>query len=230
MDAEKGIAVVADGMGGHPAGDVASALAVEAASRRLQELLDSPSLGEASPDGLGDGMAGAVRAADQRVRDAAEEDPGRRGMGTTLTALLVERGSGRVVVGHVGDSRAYRLRAGALELLTRDHTWVQEQVDAGHLTPAQARGHPYSSVLTQGVGLETPAEPDVTVLEAAAGDLYLVCSDGLVGMVHDRDIERLLLETADSGLATQAEALVDAANRGGGIDNVTVALVRVDAS
>jgi protein phosphatase len=229
VDGVRGIAVVADGMGGHPAGNVASTLAAAAAVEELRALLSGVSPEEDSPDGLGDGMARAVREADERVRAAAEEDPSRRGMGTTLTAILVEPRSGRAVVGHVGDSRAYRLRSGSLEVLTKDHTWVQEQVDAGRLTPEQARGHPYSSVLTQGVGLENPAEPDVSMHEAEIGDVYLVCSDGLVGMVRDEWIEKLLVETLDRGLAAAADALVDAANRGGGLDNVSVALLEVRA-
>lgn len=228
VDGERGIAIVADGMGGHPAGNVASALAAEEAVRRLRELSDRLASGEVSAGELGDVMAEAVRGADERVRQEGKDHPEREGMGTTLTAILVERASSRAVIGHVGDSRAYRLRDGSLERLTKDHTWVQEQVDAGRLTPQQARGHPYSSILTQGVGLERPAEPDVREVEASPGDLFMVCSDGLVGMLTDGRIQTILSdELPRGGLEGAAEALVEAANREGGLDNVTVALLEV---
>lgn len=215
-------------MGGHPAGDLASAIAAEEAVHRLRALVGASPSAEASPGHLGAGMAEAVRSADLRVRRAGHGDPSREGMGTTLTALLVERGSGRAVLGHVGDSRAYRFRGGLLEPLTRDHTWVREQVDAGRLTPERARGHPYASVLTQALGVDDPPHPDVVHFEAGPGDLFLLCSDGLTGMLDERRIEALLAEHVPGGLERAAETLVEAANLEGGRDNITVALLAVD--
>lgn len=228
MDGELGIAVVADGMGGHPAGDVASSVASKEMARLLAELRERFSTDEPSAKSLGAGMEEAVRIAEQRVREVSLEDPHREGMGTTLTALFVEPRSGRVVLGHVGDSRGYRWRAGSLERLTHDHTWVQEQVDAGRLTPLQARRHPYASTLTQAVGVDPPVQPDVVEFEAAAGDVFLLCSDGLTGMLSDERISSLLREHGPGDLERVALSLVDAANQEGGADNITVALLAVD--
>jgi protein phosphatase len=214
-------------MGGHPAGDVASSVAAGEMARRLVLLCDLASNGEESPSALGAKMAEAVSGAEEQVRRASAEDPSREGMGTTLTALLVDRRSGRAVLGHVGDSRGYRLRKGSLERLTHDHTWVQEQVDAGRLTVMQARRHPYASTLTQAVGVDPPTHPDIVELEAAAGDVFLLCSDGLSGMVSEERIEQLLKQHA-SDLDSAAFSLVEEANLEGGADNITVALLAVD--
>lgn len=228
VDGERGIAVVADGMGGHPAGDVASSVASQEMARLLGQLQDRLATEGRSADSLGAGMEEAVRGVEQRVRAVSLEDPHREGMGTTLTALFVEHHSGRVVLGHVGDSRGYRWRHGSLERLTHDHTWVQEQVDAGRLTPVQARKHPYASTLTQAVGVDPPVHPDVMELDTAPGDVFLLCSDGLTGMLTDERISSLLREQTAGDLDQVAISLVDAANREGGADNITVALLAVD--
>lgn len=226
MDAALGLAVVADGMGGHPAGEVASGLAieafVEALTPRLPHLSERDSLAE-----LGRAMAEAVVSAERRVRAAVLENPSRRGMGTTLTAVLLP-GDDRALVAHVGDSRAYRLRAGGLEMLTRDHTWVWDQVAAGLLTPEDAWGHPRRNLLTRTVGGdEAPAEPDVSEAEIRPGDVLLVCSDGLTGMLRDGDVAELLRRALPQGMEAAASALVDEANRLGGHDNISVALLQV---
>jgi PPM family protein phosphatase len=214
-----GVLVVADGMGGHPAGDVASALAAEEA---LQTLCDP-----GSRDGLGERMLQAVQRADARVRRDAAADPTREGMGTTLTALIAPPGVGRVVIGHVGDSRAYLFAGGRLRQLTRDHTWVEDQVAGGRLTREQAHGHRWGHVLTRAIGSGDPVTPDVLERNATAGEVYLLCSDGLTNMLTDLAIERTLADTLPHGLDAAAWALVDAANDRGGIDNITVGLLRV---
>jgi protein phosphatase len=215
-------------MGGHPAGDIASSVASQEMARLLAQLRERLATEGRSAGSLGAGMEQAVRGTEQRVREVSMEDPNREGMGTTLTALFVEPTTRRVVLGHVGDSRGYRWRAGALERLTNDHTWVQEQVDAGRLTPMQARRHPYASTLTQAVGVDPPVQPDVLELETAPGDLFLLCSDGLTGMLTDERISSLLSEHAPGDLDRVAASLVEAANLEGGADNITVALLAVD--
>jgi protein phosphatase len=147
-------------------------------------------------------------------------------MGTTLTVLHVDPDAGLGHIVHVGDSRAYRWRRGALEQLTRDQTWVQEQVDAGLISPQQAQGHPFSAMLTSALGIKE-AELDVQSMafELEPGDVFLLCSDGLVARLGDDDLAPILQEHED--LDQAAEALVQAANDAGGPDNITVALVRV---
>ncbi|HKK07563.1 MAG TPA: PP2C family serine/threonine-protein phosphatase [Gemmatimonadota bacterium] len=220
---ERGLFAVADGMGGHAAGEIASRLAV----RALEEGVAGDG---ALPGSVGDArrlLAGAVRAAGRRIRGEAREHPGRRGMGTTLTSLLLlPEGDG--VLAHVGDSRAYRLRGGRLERLTRDHTWVQEQVDRGALSEDEARRHPASSVLTRALGTDAGAEPDVAEVEWKPGDLYLLCSDGLTAALPEPELAGALEETLAEAqdLEAVAGALVREANRRGGPDNITVVLVR----
>jgi len=220
VDASDGLIAVADGMGGHPAGDVASAVAVEEVARHLR--------GPASPEPLGERMLHAVLRADARVRDVGSADPARHGMGTTLTALIAPPGAGRVVIGHVGDSRAYLFENGRIRQLTRDHTWIEQQIATGALTRDEAHGHRWSHVLTQAAGAGDEIDPDVLELEASPGQVYLLCSDGLTNMLTDLAIERTLGDTLPMGLEATAWALVDGANDRGGVDNITVALLRVD--
>lgn len=226
---DAGIVVVADGMGGHPCGDLASRLAAEEIVAFLTST-GSPTADGSSPPPMGDRMAKAVESADGRVRDAARDDAEREGMGTTLTAMLADPDAARFAVGHVGDSRAYRLRDGHLEQLTRDDSWVQSQVEAGRLEPEAARTHPWSSVLSQALGLQSPAEPSVVEGQLRAGDLFLLCSDGLSGLVAHDELEAFVVEHAEVALEEVAEGLVALANERGGTDNVTVALLRVTPS
>jgi len=155
-------------------------------------------------------------------------------VGTTLTAMAFDPDGKVYVLGHVGDSRAYRLRAGALDQLTPDDTWVQARVDAKDLTPEQAKRHPFGHILTQCVGLEDAPDPHIHDGTVAIGDVYLLCSDGLVGMLEDEDIARILRERLGEPpdpqvLETAGQALVDAANEAGGKDNITVALILLTA-
>lgn len=213
----RGVVAVADGMGGHAAGDIASRIAVDVVDDGTADLPET---------GLADHLRETVRAAHEAILRAGRADTGLRGMGTTLTLLRVDPSGERAVVAHVGDSRAYRLRGARLEQLTRDQTWVQEQVEAGLLSPAQARGHPLSSMLTSALGVEDDG-PEVQLLEIdiLPDDLFLLCSDGLTARLDDDEVRRLLL--AHSDLDEAARALVDAANEAGGPDNITVGLVRV---
>lgn len=227
LEPGRGLAVVADGMGGHPAGDIASRIAVETAVERLADL---PGSGEGWEETAGERMREAVLAANHRILRDADENPERQGMGTTLTVLLVDPGVGRFLVGHVGDSRAYAYRDGALEQITRDHTWVQERVEAGDLPEEVARTHPMGHMLTQALGTQPDVEVQVTGGDAPAGSVFLVCSDGLVGMLADAEIEAILREEAPtdgSALERTVERLVAGANEEGGTDNITVALLRV---
>jgi serine/threonine protein phosphatase PrpC len=213
----RGIVAVADGMGGHAAGDIASRLAVDVLDDRTADL---------PGDGIDEYLKETVRAAHDAILRAAAADPALDGMGTTLTALHLDRGSGTATIVHVGDSRAYRWRNAALEQLTRDQTWVQEQVDSGRLSPEQARGHPFSAMLTSALGVaQSELDTQVIAAEVEPGDLFVLCSDGLTARLTDEDLRRLLLE--HDGLDDVADAMVAAANEAGGPDNITVALVRI---
>ncbi|MSR21318.1 MAG: serine/threonine-protein phosphatase [Gemmatimonadetes bacterium] len=178
-----GAAVVADGMGGHPGGDLASRIAADAAVGVLREEFGAESRpGEPLHERMSAAMRRSVMSAHEAIRARAEREPELDGMGTTLTALAVDPATDLFVLGNVGDSRAYRFRAGELTRLTRDDTWVQERLDAKRLTPEQARRHPFAHLLTQCLGLEDTPKPRITEGTVQVGDAYLLCSDGLVGM------------------------------------------------
>lgn len=224
LDPDGRFCVVADGMGGHPAGADASALAVEAFARSLRGA-PTANGSVASPRARGEAMARCVEAAHSGIRAAVEAEPDREGMGTTLTALWFG-GEGDLILAHVGDSRAYRLRDRRLEPLTRDHTWVAEAVETGRIAPGAAARHPMAHVLTQAVGVDMPPLPDVERWDVRRGDVFLLCSDGLTGPVSDDRIRTILVRAAARGdLASAPEHLVDAALEGGGPDNVTAVVV-----
>ncbi len=212
--------VVADGMGGHAAGELASAIAIATMS-------------EVEPAGLGDAealerLSEAVVVASERIADLVAAQSQYAGMGTTLTALAWLGGDPpRVAVLHVGDSRAYLLREGVFTQVTRDHTYVQTLVDSGQITPAEALLHPRRNLLMRAIDGVHPAEPDITVREARDGDRYLVCSDGLCGFVSDDRIHELLLLTDPTAAVT---GLVDAALEAGAPDNVTCVVADVVAA
>ena len=228
------IAVVADGMGGHPSGDIASRIAAARAAETLEANLGSGSATEGGLVEMRTTMLQSVMSAHQAIRDACAQGEDLEGVGTTLTAMAFDPDGKVYVLGHVGDSRAYRLRAGALDQLTPDDTWVQARVDAKDLTPEQAKRHPFGHILTQCVGLEDAPDPHIHDGTVAIGDVYLLCSDGLVGMLEDEDIARILRERLGEPpdpqvLETAGRALVDAANEAGGKDNITVALILLTA-
>jgi PPM family protein phosphatase len=199
---------VADGMGGAKAGEVASSLAAAA----LQESDGDGSSGEAR-------VASLIEEANRRVFRRATEDRAASGMGTTMTVAIVEED--RVTIGHVGDSRAYLIREGRLEQLTDDHSLVAELVRSGRLTPEEAEIHPQRAVITRAVGTEPDVDVDTFSVQGAAGDLFLICSDGLTDMVDEATILEAV-EQNRGDLKAAAKALVNAANRGGGEDNITV--------
>ncbi|PKQ16699.1 MAG: protein phosphatase [Actinobacteria bacterium HGW-Actinobacteria-7] len=203
---------VADGLGGHEAGEVASAIAVETLRDHAPRRADANAL------------ARAVRAANSAVMRAAREGVGRSGMGTTMTAALVD--GGHIVLAHVGDSRAYLLRGAVLEPLTDDHSMVADMIRRGQLSEADARVHPNRSVITRALGTDSNMVADTYEVHASAGDRLLLCSDGLSGMLTDERITELLGAYRDP--STAAHALVDAANEAGGQDNVSVIVVDIE--
>jgi protein phosphatase len=204
---------VADGMGGAKAGEVASGLAASA----LKEV-------RADGESAEERVTALIQEANSRVFRRANEDREASGMGTTMTVALVERD--RVVFGHVGDSRAYLIRDGQIEQLTDDHSLVAELVRSGRLTPEEAEAHPQRSVITRAVGTEADVDVDTFSIQPAPGDLFLICSDGLTDMVDDRTIIKAI-EKHRGNLDDAANALVGAANRGGGEDNITVVFFEV---
>jgi PPM family protein phosphatase len=210
---------VADGLGGHQGGEVASAAAVEPlAALDGREFADPAEAAEA--------LAEAVRQANAAILDRAAGDPGLWGMGTTVTAAAVA-GDHHLQLAHVGDSRAYLFRGGSLEQLTTDHTVVGELVRRGRLTPEQAAIHPERSSLTRAVGLDPRIPVDTPdPLELSPGDQVLLCSDGLTEVVPDVKIAQLLAADPDGDAACRS--LIDAANSAGGPDNITVVLLRVE--
>ena len=214
--AEYPLFAVADGLGGHLGGEVASQVAVET-------LIDVTKA-EGPDDGIPDRLRTAIHRANEAVGERASRDSRLTGMGTTLTAVVA--GRDRMYLGHVGDSRAYLLREGDLRALTEDHTLVQRMVREGRLTPEQAEIHPQRSVLTRALGIEDELEVDQATVEVAAGDRLLLCSDGLTSMVAEEDIRKILSGHDDPQAAS--EALVEAANAAGGQDNITTVVVDVE--
>jgi protein phosphatase len=209
VDTEHQLYAVADGIGGHRGGEVASRTAIEA----LRAAIAS-----------GRPVNEAITRANTAVLERAAGDTELTGMGTTMTALVVA-GAQQVLVGHVGDSRAYLLHEGVLRRITDDHSLVEELVREGRLTPEQAESHPRRNIVTRALGVDAEIEVDLFTLEVTPGDRVVICSDGLTTMVRERDIERLARGEPDPQRA--AELLVDAANRAGGEDNTSVVIVDV---
>jgi len=205
---------VADGMGGAKAGEVASKIATEAFGLGTDD--DVP------PERRLESIA---RHANQRIYELASEDESRRGMGTTLTAAMVA--GDEVSIGHVGDSRAYRLRDGTLEQLTKDHSLVAELERTGQISPEAAEHHPQRSIITRALGPEPDVDVDTYTVSGREGDVYLLCSDGLTGMISDEEVASIMRSC--ESLKKCAEALVRAANQSGGKDNITVVLFRLAA-
>ena len=242
---DAGFALVADGMGGYNAGEVASGLAAEFLLTHLSQDLDHL---RHQTDGVGDGptrrmlhslLRARIDGVNEAIIDAANRNPHMQGMGTTLAMLLFSDKA--VTTLHLGDSRVYRLRDEALSLLTRDHSLLQEQIDAGVLTPGEARFSLNRNFVTRALGVDISAEPEINEYDLAAGDLYLICSDGLPDMLSDEEIYDVVCEPSDSegdyesdGYVADAQTLedlatklIDAANGHGGRDNVSVVLASV---
>lgn len=221
VDAEHGVFLVADGMGGHAAGEVASRMVAEMVGPDMSRSLAQGLRGEE----LEHRAAELVREANRAILERADSEPEKRGMGTTLT-LLALAPSGAYCIAQVGDSRAYLLRDGELAQITRDHTVVQQQVERGVLSTDEARAHPLSHVLTRALGTDPRVEPDTYQGSAQPDDIFLLCSDGLNGMLGDEEIADILGVHNDD-LEGAIDALVEAAKQAGGQDNITAVAVRV---
>lgn len=228
FDANYGLAVLADGMGGYNAGEVASGIAVSVLSSEIRHRLD-----EVRPEQKAAGthedvgvalLRDNVKKANLSIYNAAQSQPQYAGMGTTVVAGLFY--DNRVAVVHVGDSRMYRLRDGTFGVVTRDHSLLQEQIDSGVISKELARLSKNKNLVTRAVGIDAEVEPEVHVYDVAAGDIYLFCSDGLNDMVEDDDIGATL-EMLQGNLALAASQLIEQANDNGGRDNVSVILVKI---
>jgi protein phosphatase len=207
--------VVADGMGGAQAGEVASKASAESFARDLPP--GAPPLRV---------LEETIEEANRTIHGLARKDPSLTGMGTTTTALIVDLEAEEVAIGHVGDSRAYRLRGGKFEQLTRDHSLVEEMRRKGQLTDEQAEDHPQRSIITRALGPEPEVQVDLQTVPAQDGDVFLICSDGLTTMLDDEQIARILIRA--TSLEAALRALIDEANRAGGRDNITVVAFRVE--
>lgn len=219
-DDELALYVVADGIGGQSGGEVASRMAVESLRESLLGAERGGTEGQADEAGK---LTAGFRAANTRIVTTARGNPDLEGMGTTMTALQVRGATAHVA--HMGDSRAYLLRDGSLSQVTDDHGLVAEQVRAGVVTPEQARRSPYRHIITRALGIGLELQVDVRVIEARPADVFLLCTDGLTEMVEDHVIERILDRMPPDRAARE---LVAAANANGGVDNITVVVVRLE--
>ena len=223
-----GLFIVADGMGGHVAGEVAARIAVDEVERFIEAAAGGaapdawPAPLDAAVDTDGNRLAAGLLVANRSIADRVGRAEELRGMATTAVAVIVgERGA---ALAHVGDSRAYLRGSGGLERLTRDHSWVEEQIETGRLTPAAAREHPWRNVVTRALSGVDPVQPDVRDVPLASGDRLLLCSDGLCGPASDDEIQELASSTND--LKQCVARLIDRANQNGGPDNVTVVMAK----
>lgn len=230
LDVDDGnrVYLVADGMGGHNHGEVASKIAVESIHDFISQTADHDSTLPITYDVKlhqhSNRLKRGIHIAHDQVLRAIRQDGTLLGMGTTVVGAMLH--GDVIAVAHVGDSRAYRLRNGHLELLTQDHTWVNEQVVAGYLSEEQAKSHPLKNVVTRALGGDSEVVVDVAETRVLDSDLYLLCSDGLTTMLSDQDIHRRLASGGE--LETISEQLIEDANARGGFDNVTVLLFKIE--
>jgi protein phosphatase len=227
-----GLYLVADGMGGHAAGEVASKLAAETVEGVIRDTSNAdvnstwPTPFDIALTLNGNRLKTAFYMANRRLTAAMDNDEGLRGMATTIAAVLIS--DEKCTVGHVGDSRVYRRRNGALSSITEDHSWVNEQVRAGRLTDTDARRHPWRNVVTRAITGGDDPSADIQEIQLIAGDRLLICSDGLSSVVPNEQIDSLI--AAGSPAEAVAAALIDAANDAGGPDNITVVIIDVAAA
>jgi protein phosphatase len=229
VDGNAGLAVLADGMGGYSAGEVASGIAVSVISQGMLQELNSGR--ELSKVDIASGLTHAalllqqqIALANKGIYEAAQQRPECAGMGTTLVATVFFQN--RVSIGHIGDSRCYRLRADKFEQLTHDHSLLQEQIDSGMLTPEQAKYSLNKNLVTRALGIEAVVPADIAEYRVEAEDIYVLCSDGLTDMV-DAEVVREIVAGRRRDLAEAAAELIDVANQNGGRDNVSVVVIRV---
>ena len=221
LDPAEGVVIVADGMGGRPGGEYASALAARIIHAHL-------STAEESDGEPGDRMTEAVYLANRNVWKAAAADPTREGMGTTVTALSLDGDSGAWVIGHVGDSRGYIFRDGELRRITRDHTVVQELLESGAIPPSSIADHPLGHLISRAVGTEETVQVDIFQEDSLPGDIFLLCTDGLAGLMSDDELEDALQDLAASDLDEKSAELVAIAHERGAPDNVTLCFLAVE--
>lgn len=225
VDAAAGLAVLADGMGGYNAGEVASGMAAEFIKCELGSWLRGDGR-HAQPNDVRRALEACVAQANEAVFSAASANPQFSGMGTTLVVAVCR--PDRLTVGHIGDSRCYRLRGEQLEQITRDHSVLQEQLDAGLITPQEAAVSVHRNLVTRALGVEDAVPLEVGEHAVEPGDIFLLCSDGLSDMVADDDIARILCGA--QALERKARLLVDEANCNGGRDNISVVLIHAQPS
>ena len=227
-DAANGLVVLADGMGGYNAGEVASGMATTVIITEMRQILASTQPNQIDPRTNQTIAARLMREqvlkANGSIYQAAQSQPQYAGMGTTLVVSLFY--DNRVLVAHLGDSRLYLLREGALRQVTRDHSLLQEQIDSGLLTAEQAKNAQHKNLVTKALGIDPSVEPEIHEYQTRPGDVYLVCSDGLCDMVEDEEISTAL-QALGGNLKLAAQQLVQMANDNGGRDNVSVILVRI---
>ena len=227
-DASRGIVVLADGMGGYNAGEVASGMATTVLVSELQHILASVTPWQLDPRTNQEVAVRLVRdqvlKANSSIYQAAQSQPQYAGMGTTLVTCLFY--DNRVLVAHLGDSRLYLMREGKFRQVTRDHSLLQEQIDSGIITAEQAKKAAHKNLVTKALGIDPTVEPEIHEYPTKPGDIYLLCSDGLCDMVDDEDIG-MTLQALGGNLKLAAQQLVQMANDNGGRDNVSVILVRV---
>jgi len=229
-DASLGLAILADGMGGYNAGEVASGMTTTLLASNLTQFLSPPAVpdGEVmTPEFLQQRLLDEVSAVNVAVFNASESQPQYAGMGTTVVAAHFY--DNRVIVAHLGDSRLYRLRNGRFEQLTRDHSLLQEQLDGGMISAEEARHSHNKNLLTRALGVDPFVETEIHAHAVVPGDLFLICSDGLNDMIDDEEIANVLLALGGD-LSLAAEELIELANGNGGRDNISVILVRVHSS
>ncbi|HXF18124.1 MAG TPA: Stp1/IreP family PP2C-type Ser/Thr phosphatase [Burkholderiales bacterium] len=227
-DTEIGLVVLADGMGGYNAGEVASGIATALISSEIREAMLNEAPAKIDTATGSSGATTLLRAtiakANASIFQSANSQPQYAGMGTTLvTALLF---NSQLTIAHIGDSRCYRYRSGKLEQITRDHSLLQEQIDSGFLTREAAKRSQNKNLVTRALGIEPTVEAEIHTYPAQEGDIYLVCSDGLNDMVEDDDIQ-MTLDALGANLELAAEQLVQMANDNGGRDNISVVLIKV---
>jgi protein phosphatase len=221
LDPAEGVVIVADGMGGRPGGEHASVLA----ARVIQEHLSSAEGSDHEPD---DRMAEAVSLANLKVWEAAVANPERAGMGTTVTALSLNGDSGAWIIGHVGDSRGYLFRDGGLRRITRDHTVVQDLLESGAISPESIADHPLGHLINRAVGTEETVQVDIFGGDSLPGDIFMLCTDGLAGLMSDEELGDTLQDLAIGSLDEKSAELVAVAHERGAPDNVTVCFLAVE--
>ena len=212
---ELNLFIVADGMGGHAGGEYASRIAITT----IEEMFKHNPSGSSNPE---DVVVKAIRDASAKIIAKAEEDRALKGMGTTVICLHLE--DKHVILGHVGDSRAYLFRDGVLEQLTEDHSLVNEQVKTGLITAEEAKTHQFKNIITRSVGVSSDVEVDIVKKKLKSGDSFLICSDGLSNLVEAKEMEK---ELCDRETVLAAKSMVDLANKRGGDDNITLLVVEV---